>query len=102
MTTIYILVILGTAIGFFSTPLTALFTMYATEQTYPSAQASAVGYLFAVSQSIGFCSSMIWVLILDNNNKWKVYLMFIAHAGLLATSFIINLNTKEILNKTNY
>jgi hypothetical protein len=102
ITTIYIFVIIGVTTGFFLIPITALFTMYAAEQTYPTAQGSTVGYLFAGSQTVGFISSMIWVLILDIENKWKIYMMFAVHVGLIGVSLIVNLNIKQILNKTNY
>mgnify|MGYP007068595262 FL=1 len=47
--------------GFFVIPLTALFTMYSTELSFPVAQGSATGYLFAGSQTVGFISGLLWV-----------------------------------------
>lgn len=93
---------MGGCLGFFVIPLTALFTTYSSELTYPVAQGSATGYLFAGSQTVGFVSGMIWVLILDKTNKWKVYLMFGVHTAFIIVSFIISLNTKQFLNKTNF
>jgi hypothetical protein len=69
--------------------LTALFITYSAELTFPVPQASATGYLFAGSQTVGFISGMIWVSILDKTNKWKVYLMYGIHAFCLLLSLFL-------------
>jgi hypothetical protein len=53
--------IMAACAGFFVIPLTALFTMYSTELSFPVAQGSATGYLFAGSQTVGFISGLLWV-----------------------------------------
>lgn len=68
-------ILMGVCVGFFVIPLTAVYTAYSVELTYPIAQGSATGYLFAVSQTFAFISGMLWITILDKTNKWKVYLM---------------------------
>ena len=93
---------MGGCAGFFVIPLTDLFTTYSAELTYPVGQGSATGYLFAGSQTVGFISGMIWIIILDKTNKWKVYVMFAVHTAFLALALIISLWTKQHLNKTKY
>lgn len=93
---------MGACAGFFVIPLTALFTTYSAEQTYPTGQGSATGYLFAGAQTVGFISGMIWVSILDRTDKNKVYYMFATHSVFIVLSFLVNLGTTENLNKTKY
>lgn len=87
--------IMAACAGFFVIPLTALFTMYSTELSFPVAQGSATGYLFAGSQTVGFISGIIWAYILDKTNKWKVYLLFGIHSLFLLGSLIITIFTPQ-------
>jgi MFS family permease len=97
-----IMILIGVCVGFFVIPITALYTAYSVELTYPIAQGSATGYLFAASQTFAFILGMLWITILDRVNKWKVYLMFGVHTFFIFLSLLININTKELLKKTNY
>lgn len=56
---------MGACAGFFIIPLTALFTTYSAELTYPIPQASVTGYLFAGSQTVGFLFGMFWISIMS-------------------------------------
>jgi hypothetical protein len=52
--------IMAGLVGVFVIPLTALFTAYSSELSFPVAQGSATGYLFAGSQTVGSISGFIW------------------------------------------
>ena len=94
---IHSLVVIGVVsgcLGFFVIPLTALFTTYSAEQTFPAPQASATGYLFAGSQTIGFVSGLLWISWLDEKSKWKVYLMFAAHTLIIIIGLFVQVKTK--------
>jgi hypothetical protein len=87
--------------GVFVIPLTALFTTYSAELSFPVAQGSATGYLFAGSQTVGSISGFVWVHNISTI-KEEVYLLFGVHCLFLFCSFLITLLTPEELNKKNY
>lgn len=80
-------------IGFFAMPSPALFAAYASELTYPVAQGSATGFLFAISHTVGFVSGLIWISILDKTHQWKVYLMFGVFCLFVLVALIIHMGT---------
>jgi hypothetical protein len=89
-----IIILVGSVLGVFQTSLNSLFISFSSELTYPIAQGSATGFLYAGSQAFGFISGMLWIIILDKTSKWKVHLLFIVHAFLLVLSLVVNLNTR--------
>lgn len=98
-----LIAVLSACAGFFVIPVASLFAAYASQLTFPVGQGSATGYLFAGAQTIGFIFGLFWVSIINKTTDvWKVYLMWFFHAFLLFLAFIINMNTAEHLNKTNY
>lgn len=94
--------ILAACAGAFVISFAPLFISYCVELTYPAPQASATGYLFVGSQTMGFVSGMVWVSVLDKTSKWKAYLLLATHALCVLLAFLITLATKEVLNKRKY
>lgn len=86
--------ILAGCAGFFVIPLTALFTTYSAELTFPTPQGSATGYLFAGSQTIGFISGLIWISLIDKKNKYKIYLLLACHVIFIILSLFVNLSAE--------
>ncbi len=84
---------IGSVLGLFQIPLNYLFISFSSELTYPIAQSSATGFLYAGSQAFGFISGMFWIIMLDKTDKYKVYLLFGVHVALIVLSWIMNLNT---------
>jgi sugar phosphate permease len=90
------------AVGFFVFPITAIFTAYSAELSFPVVQGSATGYLFACSQTFGFVSGLAWSSIIDEDSEWKVYLFFGSNALFIFVSMLITWFTPEELNKTDF
>lgn len=86
-------------INYFSVP--SIYLLFSTEIAFPVDQASAAGYLMAISQTVGFIGGIIYASVLNGSKSTSKTLFFVT-IGALFISFILSLSIQEDLRKTRF
>jgi predicted membrane channel-forming protein YqfA (hemolysin III family) len=75
--------------------------LYSTEVAFPVDQASAAGYLMAISQTFGFLTGILYANLLDGTRSTARMLLYVT-VGCLFISVIVSISIKEDLRKTRF
>ena len=95
------LILLSALFCFNHFSLPSIYVLFSTEIAFPIDQASAAGYMIAVSQTVGFLSGLLFAYILDVDRRFARIIFYIT-LGCLFISFLISLTVKEDLRRARF